>query len=74
MATIEAPSIVKRTVEQIDSVATGQVVERHRKALKLTIDQLADRMNISSAYLRDLQKGRRNWSEQLFQTFLDACK
>lgn len=53
---------------------TPRSARAHRKALRLTLRQLAARMGISMQHLCDLEKGRREFSAAMTRRFLAAVK
>ena len=61
-----------KMVKQPDHVATGENARKFRKEQGLSLKRVADRMGITSAYLSDLERGRRNWNEKIILEFCRA--
>jgi transcriptional regulator with XRE-family HTH domain len=56
---------IYETIQVIDHKRTGEQSRRSREYAGITLRTLAKRMKISPAYLSDLERGKRNWSEEL---------
>lgn len=50
----------------IDHVATGNDVRGERESRGKSLRLVAREVGISAPYLSDLERGRRNWTEELF--------
>ena len=61
-----------KMVKQPDQLATGENARKFRKEQGLSLKRVADRMGITSAYLSDLERGRRNWNEKIILEFCRA--
>lgn len=53
---------ILRTIEVIDSTATGEQARAEREAAGLSLREMARRMGVSAPYVCDLELGRRAWS------------
>ena len=56
-----------KTEEVPDTRRASEMIRKARTDAEITLVQLADEMNTSAGYLHDLETGRREWSERLFQ-------
>jgi helix-turn-helix protein len=56
----------------LDQLAIGQYARDQREKAKQSLRSVADQMAISAAYLSDLERGRRNWSQGLWDDFMDV--
>lgn len=63
--------IVTRTVSVIDHVTTGQLFRVARKKSKLSLREMARRLKLTAPYVSDLERGRRNWTEEMAERFTD---
>ena len=52
----------------------GQHVRSLRKQADKSLRRVAREMQISAAYLSDLERGNRNWSQGLYEDVMDALK
>lgn len=52
----------------------GREMRSFREDQERTLLQVSLMMKLSLSYLSDLERGRRNWNEQLIQKFKEACK
>lgn len=68
------PILVEKTVMIQDSAATGLALRTMRTSKSLSLRKVAERMTITPAYLCDLERGKRNWSEGLCKRFQEALK
>ena len=55
-----------------DHATTGAAARRTRTSSKLSLRLVAKHMGISAPYLSDLERGRRNWNEELAGKFVEA--
>jgi predicted transcriptional regulator len=62
-----------KEVELIDNVKTGAACRKHRESTGHSLRDVAEKMKISPSYLSDLERGNRNWSHALHDSFLIAC-
>ncbi len=62
------------TGKELDPVGIGQWLRVHREARSLTLREVARRMKLSGPYLSDLERGRRNWNDDLVNRFKEACQ
>ena len=58
----------------IDHESTGRLARMIRKQSGITLVVMAKRMKISVAYLSALERGQRNWSKELVDTFKKAAE
>ena len=61
-------------VQIVDNEATGLAMRKHREKEKVSLRKHAERMGLSPAYLSDLERGRRNWSDDLVAAFQTALQ
>ena len=52
----------------------GAEMRRRREAKGFALREVARRLGISAPFLSDLELGRRNWTEELRDSFLKAIK
>lgn len=57
---------------QLEPVSTGKTLAAMRKNSGLSLKELGRRMGLSSVYLWNLENGRRRWTTQLRERFLQA--
>ena len=62
----------KGTGEEIDHVAVGDMLRKRRIAAKKSQTYVANKLGLSSAYLCDLEFGRRLWRDDLIQKYEKA--
>lgn len=60
-----APTI---TIKQIDHAKAGDRIRVLRESKNLPVRWLAEQLNISSAFMSDLERGRRNWTQERFES------
>jgi transcriptional regulator with XRE-family HTH domain len=53
----------------INHVATGKQARKVRTSHKISLREIARRMDISAPFLSDLERGRRNWNLTLVESF-----
>lgn len=58
---------------ELDHVAVGAVMRAHRESKNLSLETVAGFMDLSTSYLSDLERGRRNWTEDKVARFRKAC-
>lgn len=63
---IETPKC-EVTTEVVDQSYCRTLINSLMKSKKVSLRGLAKRMKISAAYLSDLTRGNRKWSDELFQ-------
>lgn len=51
----------------IDNLKAGEEIRREREVANISLRTLAKRMGFSAAYLSDMERGRRNWSNARFE-------
>lgn len=66
--------ISTKTVKVIDHVATGKRMQNLRYKSGLSGKKVADLLGFSQPMLAMLEKGRKNWSEDLCERFQEALK
>jgi predicted transcriptional regulator len=52
----------------------GQEMRRKREAADRTLREVARRMELSAAYISDLELGRRAWSQRLITAYQKALR
>jgi predicted transcriptional regulator len=57
-----------------DHKAIGKNVRKERERRKISQAKLAKKVDISGAYLSELERGRRNWTEELFNAVKKAME
>lgn len=60
---------ITRTIKEVDQVATGLKARKARKKAHKSLRQVACNLGFSVSFLSDLERGRRNWTEQLLKRF-----
>lgn len=68
-------SVVKpiySTTPVIDNEATGKAIKKRRDLLSVLQGDLASRLGFSQGYMSDLERGKRNWTEELFEQAVQA--
>lgn len=55
---------------KLNSLYVGNLVRTRRMAKHITIAQLADRIELSAQYIRNLERGCRNWNHYLAEECL----
>lgn len=68
------PILVKKVVEVQDSAATGLALRTMRRKDNISMREIARRMCITPAYLCDLERGNRKWTDDLCKRFQNALK
>lgn len=58
----------------IDHEECGHVVRVERSKKGISLLNLADKLNISSPFLSDLERGKRNWTEERFKTAMQIIE
>ena len=51
-------------IMRVDAVATGERARKRRFARRITLREMARRCGWSAAYVSDLERGRRKWTER----------
>lgn len=59
---------------ELNHVAVGSEMRALREFHRLTLAGMSNRMKLSLSYLSDLERGRRNWNDDLITKFKEACK
>lgn len=62
----------KRTIEIPDNERTGYDARIERQARGLSLRAVAQQMGVSPAYLSDLERGNRAWSQSMVERFTGA--
>lgn len=65
---------VRKKIRALDSPATGRKFRALREATGIGLGPVAESMDISMTYLSELERGTRNWSEDLVKRFQEALK
>lgn len=66
--------IAYRTVQMIDHAETGICNQTLRRMRRLSLREVARRMGLSAPFVSDLERGRRNWTEDLDERYARALK
>lgn len=59
---------------EIDHAKTGASLRRKRKAVNMSLRDMAKLLKVSAPYLSDLELGRRAWSSDRVAAFEDYCR
>lgn len=65
---------VTESVQRINHYETGRKMRLFRESKERSLRSVAEEMGISAAFLSDLERGRRNWSDKLVSQFNLALK
>lgn len=65
---------VFKSIKVVDHVATGRALRTMRRKEFLKLHEVASKMGISLMYLSNLERGARNWNEDLITRFEKAIK
>jgi len=60
------------TGQVLDAVEVGAYFKVHRRDSRISLREVAKRLNISAAYCSDLEQGRRRWSLELMERYRKA--
>lgn len=60
--------------QEIDHLVTGRALRSRREKAGYTLTRVAGDMDISKAYLHDLEAGKRYWNQDLIQRYHLALK
>lgn len=52
---------------RVNHAAAGEKIRQLRQSKKMSLRELARKMNMAAPYLSDLERGNRNWSEERFE-------
>lgn len=63
-----------KMVTQVDHEGTGAEWRLHREVAGVSLRELARTMGVSAPYLSDLERGRRNWTEELEDRYVKALR
>lgn len=74
MKQIMSPVSKQIEVTIIDNAATGRALRTMRTKKCVSLRELARRMEITAPYLCDLERGNRNWNDDLFARYQKALK
>lgn len=67
-------NLATKTITVLDHAATGARARKMRDRNKKSLREVAKKMRISAAFLSDLERGRRNWTEGTFNRFKEALR
>lgn len=59
---------------ELDHGQVGAELRLLRESRNLSLDDVSVKMKLSAPYLSDLERGRRNWTEDKIARFKLACK
>ena len=65
---------VTKTIQETLHRETGAAARKERKAKRLTALEVSRRMKVTPSYVCELEKGRRDWNEDLEKLYNDALK
>ena len=60
--------------KQYDHRSVGREMTAYRKSENVSQVQVAKRMGYTTAFICDLEHGRRNWRTDLIEAYRKACK
>ena len=63
-----------KVIRVVDHEATGADWRRHREQAGVSLRDLAQTMGVSAPYLSDLERGRRNWSDEIENKVASALR
>jgi len=66
--------MIFKQIETIDQRATAKKARISRLIKRLSLTEVAKTMNISKAYLSDLERGKRLWTKEKWNNFVKALK
>lgn len=55
--------------QELDHAAMGATMRAIRERKGISIRQLASKLRLSAPYLSDLERGRRNWRDELINAY-----
>ena len=58
------------TTQEVDHMECGRIVRAARSEKAMTAKRLAELMNVSAAYVCELERGKRNWNIDLYSKAL----
>jgi len=58
------------TTKEVDHMECGRIVRVARSEKAMTAKRLAELMNVSAAYVCELERGKRNWNIDLYSKAL----
>ena len=64
--------IAYKRITVIDHVKTGNFMRVFRICAGISLREIARRMKVSAAFLCDLEHGKRNWTQEKFESY-KAC-
>ena len=66
--------LVLKRVYEIRQDLTAKLCRSYREKSGLSLRECAKKMDISAAYLSDLERGRRKWNVKIVEKLVTACK
>lgn len=60
--------------DEIDYAAVGSDARAIREDRGISQAEIAEALELSAAYLCDLEKGRRNWTPLMLERYLEICR
>ena len=61
-------------VTMVDHIGTGQEFREWRERLEVSLRLVAERLQLQPGYVSDLERGRRNWDDQLAAQFTNILE
>lgn len=61
------------TGKELDHTVVGAEMRALREKAELTLDALAAKLGFTKPYLSDLERGKRNWNDDLIAGYRRAC-
>jgi transcriptional regulator with XRE-family HTH domain len=58
--------IPTRNTTQVSHEAAGDLIRKFRQCRQVSLQSLAAKLGVSIPYVSDLERGRRNWTTELF--------
>lgn len=58
----------------VDHIGTGQMFRDWREKLEVSLRLVAERLDFQAGYVSDLERGRRNWDDDLAEQFTNILE
>jgi transcriptional regulator with XRE-family HTH domain len=62
------------STQSLDHIAIGAMARQQRERSGFSLREVARRLDLSAAYVSNLERGRNNWTEKRFADFRRALK